>query len=447
MTWFKVQDSVFTSATQFPVGAADNLQGWGDLTGSIWNIVAGQNLQPNTATSSNPYSRPNSEYAASANQRHVVFCTTGTANGPIIYVRKQPAANSGYIAWLTVGSVNALQVGVYTAGSVVASGASSSLTIAASTAYIVDFNVTGNVLTATVATQAAPGTVIGTATYTDASNTYGSGTCALAPLQASTPIQESTTYLDTQIVAPNWFPTLASGKVLEWYDKGAGVVQSLGNFTSWLGQRIGNSITVAAGTPTWDAVNQQVVLATAGLTTQALTLAQPFWIAWAGYASGYSSGASAGVQFFGNGSTHTWFVENQHGTSLGDIFFSGDSTLTHKWEGSFSFSGTSINRQIVVFNGTNAAQAYQNGFVIAKASGDGQTGAVGPAAAAILMSIDSTGSADPNTTTSRQRWAFGTVNGTALSAADIALIDNWLVTSQATLGSGSGAMLLMGCGA
>ena len=244
------------------------------------------------------------------------------------------------------------------------------------------------------------------------------------------------------------FPTLASGAVSNWWDKGVGVVQSSGNFTSWTDQKASNVISVSTGTPTWDSVNQQVICTSAVLTTQSLTLAQGFWIAWGGYASGYVSGDTSGVVYFGDGATATWTVQNQHGTSLGDIFFTGDLTFANFWEGTFAFSGTTIKRQIFVFNGTSSAQSYQNGFAIAKANGDGQTGTHGPSASSVLMATNGqSNSSFADTTVSYQRIAFGTVTSTSLSAGDIALIDNWLVTGQATLGGGSGAMLLMGCGA
>ena len=104
----------------------------------------------------------------------------GNPGAAFVLIRASGSGNNAYCAWLgTGGGTTALYVGKMTGGSI--SGVVSSPAFAATigTRYILWFSAIGTNMTAQIAAESAPGTILGTATLTD--STYTSGVAGLAP--------------------------------------------------------------------------------------------------------------------------------------------------------------------------------------------------------------------------------------------------------------------------
>lgn len=173
-----IQATDWTAAANTSSAAAGTTTGagfgWVDISGFQWNVSASKLVSVNSANIYRGFLlRPASEDCA--DQRIVVDNTWQSGGTAFAVVRANRTTFDAYAAYFTAGQqLKLVRLNGAASTETILNVASGVTAPVLGTSYRIDLRAIGSTITATWATTAAPGTILGTATATDSALTGGS---------------------------------------------------------------------------------------------------------------------------------------------------------------------------------------------------------------------------------------------------------------------------------
>jgi lysophospholipase L1-like esterase len=189
-------------------GAIGN--GWTDRN-SVWSISSNTLTSASTSFVADALYRPIGESLA---DQRVVVQLPNNATGPMVLLRYDPVANAGYMCYLDSGGTE-LKINWLVGG---ASGpwANSGTFAQAAGDVLMTCDVVGTLITVSLATVAAPGTVIASVSYNDTTNNFPTGQQALFPLSNPNTVKSFTSYTSSSTsfaATPSTIPANHNGNI------------------------------------------------------------------------------------------------------------------------------------------------------------------------------------------------------------------------------------------